>query len=289
MFSNSSNVTSNNLLVYNCTTFIFYSKTIVFALRIILLLPLCSLVLYLGRQQWRLKRSFNTASHSDICTYHVAAMELVWVLGIFIEYGGIYTSQTVIQTVGSFACLFTYYGEIIFHVLTCVDRYLAVVHPIIYLGLRNARGARIRNITISCTWVLCLGMALVKATYALNNNTILLFCFLVLCLIIISFCSLSVLWVLIHSGPGGEKEKQNQSKLRAFYNIVTITCVVWLWFLGIFGYIAMNNSPVLSSTVKCAVQLSTYWFNIPSSLVLPLLYLHKTGKLSCCLKENMNL
>lgn len=286
MFSNSANVTSNNLLIYNCTTITLYINTCVSALRIILLLPLCSLVLYLGRQQWQQKCSFNTASHSDICTYHVAAMELIWVLGIFIEYGGIYTSQTVIQTVGSFACLFTYYGEIIFHVLTCVDRYLAVVHPIIYLGLRNARGARIRNITTGCAWVLCFGLA---AIYTINNSMIMLFCFLALCLLLISFCSLSVLWVLIHPGPGqqhGEKEKHNQSKVKAFYNITAITCVVWLWFLGLLAYIAMDNSPLLSSTVKCAVQMSTVWFNLPSTLVLPLLYLHKIGKLSCCLYNN---
>ncbi|KAJ4926971.1 hypothetical protein JOQ06_014712 [Pogonophryne albipinna] len=46
------------------------------------------------------------------------------------------------------------YGESLFHVLTCLERYLAVVRPIIYLRLRNVQGVRIRNISIGLS-VLC--------------------------------------------------------------------------------------------------------------------------------------
>lgn len=139
------NATSNYLqdyIYYTAGTIMFTTIT---TLRIILLLPLCTFVLYLGHQQWKQQRSFTTASHADIFTYHMAAMELIFVMGVFLSFGGTCTNQSVIAAVGSIASLIPYFGEILFHVVTCVEHYLAVVHPIIYMGLRTPRGVRIRN------------------------------------------------------------------------------------------------------------------------------------------------
>lgn len=127
------NATSNYLQDYIYYTAGSIMFTTITALRIILLLPLCTFVLYLGHQQWKQQRSFKTASHADIFTYHMAAMELIFVMGAFLSFGG--TNQSVIAAVGSIASLIAYFGEILFHVLTCVEHYLAVVHPIIYMGL----------------------------------------------------------------------------------------------------------------------------------------------------------
>ncbi|KAK7910076.1 hypothetical protein WMY93_014760 [Mugilogobius chulae] len=48
-------------------------------------------------------------------------------------------------------------GQTFFHSLTCVERYLAVVHPITYLRLKKRGGVTIRNIGIggACVSALC--------------------------------------------------------------------------------------------------------------------------------------
>ncbi|KAK2899526.1 hypothetical protein Q8A73_012655 [Channa argus] len=158
------------------------SKVCIFT-NIFLLLPLSLHVLFLGLQRWWHQRSFATTSHSDILTYHSAAMELICVLGTSI------------------------------HILTCVERYLAIVHPVIYVGLRQSRGVRIRNVSIG----------------------------------------LSVLCVLIRPGPGnmGVNREQNY--------------IDW-----------------------CVVVASGNLVTLPSSSVLPLLFLHRAGKLVCCHCNNIN-
>ena len=108
-----------------------------------------------------------------------------------------------------------------FHTLTCLERYLAVVHPIIYLSLKNERGIRIRNITNGCVWPL----SIMEAYVFMLFNTYLNLSVLIVILIIIVFFSLSVLCVLTRPGPGeqgGDGGRVDQSKQRAFYIIMVI-------------------------------------------------------------------
>jgi len=254
------------------------------AIKTILLLPLCAFILYLGFQQWQQHGSFQTASHSDLFTYHLSAMELIWVFGSVFYLCGIYCYSSAMIVLGSCVFSFVFYGEMFFHVLTCVERYLAVVHPITYLGLRTSRGVRIRNICIGCVWLLSFGLlgAHADLTGEWVLNTMLLF--LVFSIIVISFCSLSVLCALIRPGPGeggGEDGRVDQSKQRAFHTVTAISSVLWLWFIGLLVTSPISKTSLLSEEIACVLTVSFGYFNLPCCLVSPLLYLHKAGKLSC--------
>lgn len=274
--------------VYHCfnstvTTLIYSTFNIT---RVVLLLPLSILVLYLGHQRWRQQRSFTTTCHSDIFTYHTAAMELIWVLGSAFFFCG--STADLPQMITGGVCLssITYCGENFFHLLTCVERYLAVVHPITYLGLRKARGVRIRNISIGCVWLLSLVLAsvIIIPKHPIVDS-ILSLCLLVFSLVVLSFSSLSVLHVLIRPGPGNrgrDKDRIDQSKQKAFITITVITGMLWFWFVGFLVSISLEASPQLRPSVGCVAKASALWFNLPSSLVLPLLYLHRAGKPLCC-------
>lgn len=102
-----------------------------FVIRSFLLPPLSILVLYLGHQRWRQKRSVATMSHSYIFTYHLAAIELLGSLGSPFYFCGLVTKLPGMIEVGLCLYSFTCSRETLFHILTCVECYLAVVHPII--------------------------------------------------------------------------------------------------------------------------------------------------------------
>lgn len=253
---------------------------------IILLLPLCILVLYHGFQQWSQRHSTSSAAttmtHCDSFTYHAVIIKLIGVLACFLDCFGIYWVNLSIIAAGALCLYFTWYGQIFFDILTCVARYLAVVHPTTYLSLRNERGVRIRNVTIFCVWIL----SFVAIVSMITNfaSTVVDFFLLVVSLIITTFCSLSVLRVLTHRGPGERernRERVDKSKLRAFYTILIILAVLVLRFIWSIFRAFLNAS---GRSDVCVLITCEVWFSLPSSLVLPLLFLHRAGKLLWCKK-----
>ena len=249
------------------------------------LLPLFIFVLYVGYQRWRKQRSAATAamSHSDIITYHMAVLEIISVVGYLFYYCGAYTQTNSVMWVGKFIFFFSSTGQTLFHLLTCVERYLAVVHPVTYLGLRQGGGVRIRNVSIGCVWLLSF-CTQAFSPRGISGDVILNFTYLILSTVIVSFCSIYVLCVLIRPGPGevgGHRQCVDQSKQRAFHTIMVILGALLMRFLCIITFITLYYTKVIRDSFTCLIGMLVAWFCLPSSLVLPLLFLHRTRILSC--------
>ncbi|TNN36269.1 hypothetical protein EYF80_053558 [Liparis tanakae] len=256
---------------------------------LLLILPPCVFVIYLGFQRWRQQRSGTTMSHSDLFTLHNVAMELVNIGGSIINCCGVLTRLPVVMMLGVCLVSINLCGQLLFHTLTCVERYLAVVHPVTYLGLKKGKGIRLRNISIGCVWLLAfsnIGLRFVDESHFLN----IFFLFILSSnFMVISLCSLSVLYVLIRPGPGAGGEgrpRVDQSKMRAFYTIMAILGALVLRVGGSAAHYTVYGSPHVGGSEQCAVFLSISWLNVPSSLVLPLLFIHRAGKLLCCKNSN---
>lgn len=251
---------------------------------ILLLLPLSIFILAFGFQRWRKQRRSEAMNPTDVFTYHMVAMEMIGICGSVVCCCGAFIDHPKMLWVGCnmfaiISCL-----KMFFHVLTCVERYVAVVHPMTYLSLSKAGGIMIRNISIGCVWLICAGLVALRILITQNFTMILFFCNLVFSLIVISFCSLSVLRVLTRLGPGEEgsnRGKVDKLKQRAFVTITAIMTVLLLRFGGNLVCMALASSPVLSYSVGCVVRISGIWFCLPSSYVLPLLFLHRAEKLLC--------
>lgn len=248
--------------------------------KMMVVFPLALLVLYLGHQ----KGSFAAMSHTDIFTYNMACSDVIFVLGSGLYLGGRFSGVYEITIVGLYVSASSFPGPVLLHVATCVERYLAVVHPVTYLGLRQSGGTRIRNAVLVCVWLLCIGW-----TFATSNRSsfpdVEIFSLLGFALTVVSLVSLRVLCVLIRPAPGEagvNKERADQSKQRAFHTVMAITAALWMWFSGILVSLALNNSDLLSHDDGCMALVCGYWFSLPSNLVLPLLFLHRAGKLAFC-------
>lgn len=253
--------------------------------RFLLLVPLCTFILYQAFQQWRQHHSFSTTSHSDLFTFHNAVMEIFWSVGSVIgclHY--VIHAHWLVHASTAFTFL-SYFGQSFFHMLMCVERYLAVVHPVTFRGLKTSRGVRIRDATISCVWLLCFVVGFVLQFDDDTSDLVSFFIMSGISLVVCSFCSVSVLSILIRPRPGdGGRDRQriDQSKLRAFFTITAILGTLWFWFLPFVVGTALYTVFLGDVYVECVIQASAYWFSVPSSLVLPLLYLHRTGRLAFC-------
>ncbi|CAI5685972.1 unnamed protein product [Oreochromis niloticus] len=259
-----------------------YISCAFFITTIFLVLPVCILILQHGLQEWRKKGStfMEVLSHSDCFTYNIVILDLFAVLSCIFNYCGIVMNNLNMFILPYFLYSFSCFGQIFFHMLTCVEHYMAAVHPITYLSLRKERGVRIRNISIGCVWLLCFaitGFIIIEDVIVPIVNI----CLLTLSLTVSSFCSLSVLCVLIHSGPREEsrnRDRVDQSKKRAFYTIVTI-----LGILALKSLWDLNWSVVYITGGHYACVLTSWgaWFNLLSNLLLPLLFLYRKGKFVC--------
>lgn len=211
----------------------------------------------------------------------MVVIELLSIIGSIALTFGVSTKLSWLAQMGVIILSLNYFGQVLFHILTCVERYLAVVHPIIYLRLKNEKGIKIRNTAIGCFWLLCLawGSTITRHTEASFNLMILLFTTLVL--IFISVLNLSIVCVLIGLGPkgkGGRKQQYGSSKLRVLFTTMVILGALLFRFLWSIASIVVMNSEYVEESKKCSFSISLLWINIPSCLVLPVLFLQKERK-----------
>lgn len=255
------------------------SVYITFLITVVLILfPLCILIFYMGLQKWRRLHSLN---NTDFFTINFAIMKLIGFLGHALSFCGIYFEYRILIDVGYILWAITWYGENLFHFLTCADRYLAVVHPVSYIHLKNQRWKRIRNITTGCVWIMPLLITSLMSFKMLA--WILEFFLLVSSLILLIFLNVSVLCLLFHSGPrkqGKNKNRLDQSKQKTLYAITTILGLLILRFGWYFVWLLYE---VLTHRDGCVFFIYGVWVDFPSTLILPFLFLQKTYKLKFCL------
>lgn len=244
---------------------------------ILIIFPLCILIFHHGRQRWGqncLSTLTPSMSHNDCFTYQLTAMEVLGGVGCFLCCCGIYGNDSLPISFGFFPWSFSWYGETFFHILTCVERFLAVVHPITYQSLRKEKGIRYRQKIIVLVWLLCFAVTISMACKPIISNSLVM----TLGLIAIFFCSLSVLFVLNYIGPGGKLglgKKPDKRKQTAFYTILAIQGSLILRFTAsVIWFVAI----VLDLNNKCLLIASVVWLCLPSSLVLPLHFLHRNVK-----------
>ncbi|KAA0719816.1 hypothetical protein E1301_Tti011757 [Triplophysa tibetana] len=172
-------------------------------------------------------------------------------------------------------------GRPLFQSLMCVERYLAVIHPVTFLKYKPLR---YRVMCCTAAWIFCLSscflcMFAIDLQYAVYvwflTMQLLFFLFVKL------FCLSAVLRALKQSGPGERgREEENHMKKRAFYLILitTVTTVLMFGPMTITGFYYIVKGIYVDSPV---VWLSGILCFTLAGFVEPVLYLQRTGKFSC--------
>lgn len=257
------------------------------SINIFIILPLCISVLYLGLQQWWQQRTRAPMNHIDAFTYNITISEIMNIMGFMCLCIAVHNNVQSVAGVGVTLFAVNLNGQMSFHTMICMERYLAVIHPITYLSLKKTNGVRKRNAAIVIIWLFNI-MQTGFMFFKVNNYLIFLYlCIITLFLVIVSFSSLYVLYALLHSKPGegGSRSQLDQSKIKAFYIMVVIVGVLMVRFVGqccstlLYILLDVGEGP------KCLLLLCLVWFSFPSSLPLPLLFMYRMGRLRCCIND----
>ncbi|CAJ1048285.1 uncharacterized protein LOC121889690 [Xyrichtys novacula] len=258
---------SSDYLTCSDGILMFISLYIYNTLNILVFLPLYALVFWKSFQRWR-NQTTGTTSHSDIFTYCIISMEILGVLASNLFYFGFNKNVSLVNMVGYFSLHFAYAGQTLFHCLTCMERHLAVCHPITYRALRRAGGVKVRNISIGCAWLLCLALTGSTFLYFPDFPTVMSLVALGLTLLIVCFCSLSVLRALVHLGlrkVGGTQKQIDQSKMRALHTVMAIMITQVLRFCGLAVSIVIFGSLASRDVNICLLQLSVPLLCLPTN------------------------
>ena len=184
-------------------------------------------------------------------------------------------SFPVVQLFSFFVGVF-YAARPLFQACICLERYLAVVHPVVFLRYKPLR------YRLACCGLVWIVIILFSACYAFINSSLsLLRVFLVLYLVVLLvhlFCCLSVLRALKRPGPG-EGERGSDIKRRAFKIILLILIAMLVMYLPF----------IMTLLVQDVLCVGCFYFalNICVSIttvcggIQPLLYLYRVGKCPC--------
>lgn len=258
------------------SSFVFTAYSIV---NVLIFLPICIFILKVALHHWRSPSSVAAGYHSDCFIYNMVIMELISVVGSVLCCYAIYSKHLPILNMGCLIFSFSWYGEAISHILISLEGYLATVHPITYKSLGKERRIQFRNAEIVCNWLLSFaGMSLVMYD---TSFIIMDFVLLMLSLTVIFFCSLSVVCVLIRPGPGEEgfvRNRFDQLKRKALFSIIVMLEVLLMRFVWNLVWVVM----CMSGTPECWVLIGCTFSSLPSSLVLPLLFIRRERKLVFC-------
>ncbi|KAJ8000617.1 hypothetical protein DPEC_G00182230 [Dallia pectoralis] len=200
---------------------------------------------------------------------------------MFILHNRIYSPQVESGPLWETAIFFKGFilaGRPLFQCCICLERYVAVIHPVTFL-LRKPLRYRVGCCVVVWLTVLgsCVAYFVCEYEYAMNNFTLGL---IVVTFSVMLFCCLAVLRALKRPRPGeGDSDGMNNMKRRAFRIILMITVSMMIQYLP----------QVLHLTIYHFIELVEYNFGLSVSFfimivtgfVQPLLYLHRAGKLPC--------
>lgn len=251
-------------ITYSITTFI-------------LVVPILFLVLYLGLQQWQ-QHSAEGTTNADIFTIHLAIIEVFGTFGSMVACTGIFKWDFTLLIIGMGIFNLTWYGETYFHILTCMECYLAVVYPIRYQSLRREWGITIRNVSLACVWLLSSAgvvMMIINEIFAIMDIVVCILSF-----VIMIYCGLSVVYTLGKKSQekNGNNDRGCKTKLKAYHIFLAMIAVILMRLFVSIIWSCFN----ISKQNICHTIIFETWLSLPGRLMLPVHFLHRAGIFSCC-------
>ncbi|XP_035769285.1 G-protein coupled receptor 4, partial [Neolamprologus brichardi] len=169
----------------------------------------------------------------------------------------------------------------LFLVCICLDRYMAVVHPVLFAGIRDNK---IRIGISVLVWALILAYALVKCILGRMPvdgvfSGIILFAFALMI-----FCNISIIWALRHSVTG--KEVMHPVKKRAFKMVLINLAIIVVNYLPPVALMPFA-SYYTAVAFQCQIRVTVYSIMDLSCSIEPLLYITKMERVegTCCGKS----
>ncbi|MBN3322746.1 GPR4 protein, partial [Atractosteus spatula] len=225
---------------------------------------------------WVLLRSSADSSTSAIFIGSLALIDTIFCVMIPPTIVNYFIWNNVhIWTSVDFFFVFCEYGGTLFLCCVCVDRYLAVLHPITFLRIKD------RKYRLTCSvsvWTIILAFSIHFALNKTDYNEQIFTAIFTMAFIVMIFSNLSILRALRQSGPG--RDEMHPMKKKAFKVVLSILASVIITYLPAV-WICLINKVFPSRVFHCYLKPIAHAFVTMSVSIQPLFYLSVVGKLPC--------
>ncbi|KAJ8011174.1 hypothetical protein DPEC_G00055430 [Dallia pectoralis] len=230
---------------------------------------------------WMIVNSAGATVATEIFALNLSVSEIIFCLSAALKMLSIYlpVKSVALTSVGWFSLGSIFTSRPVFQCCICVERYLAVVHPVTFLKYRPLR---YRLACSGLAWLIVLGFCLRYGLLAdIRPPTAYLFLgFTLVVFSVMLFCCLAVLRALKRPRPGdGDREGTDGVKTKAFRIISVILVTMVINYLPMLILIPFEQN-FDGDYIYLAIALFVV-FMVVTGFVQPLLFLHKAGKLPC--------
>ncbi|CAL8406402.1 unnamed protein product [Arctogadus glacialis] len=232
---------------------------------------------------WLIHKNKGDSSTSDIFIQQLAVLDVFFCLTPPLELVNIvYLTSSVPWYVLRF-----FYGikdtSPLFLACICLDRYMAVLHPITFTKLKDRHH---RAILAAGVWLVVLAYAAAKCKGDIPNFDKVFTVIILATFAFMVFCNMAILWALRQSGPG--RDEMHPVKKRAFKMVLIILAIiVFNYFppVALFPFRAYYTKDVF----RCYIHYLAFGLMDFSSSIQPVLYLSKDKLVlslaMCCQKK----
>lgn len=227
---------------------------------------------------WLIHKNKRDTSTSDIFIVHLAVLDVLFCLIPPLELA----SFVFLTTSSPWYILRFFFGlkdcSPLFLSCICLDRYIAVIHPIFFTKLKDRQHRPVLGVLI---WLIILVYASVKCVKIKNFD--LVFTVIILStFVFMVFCNIVILWALKQSRAG--LDAKHPVKKRAFNMVLIILAIiVFNYFPPAALFPFKNYFP--EDIFRCYIHYVCFGLMDFSSTLQPMLYLSKEKfpwRLNCC-------
>ncbi|XP_064873536.1 proteinase-activated receptor 3-like [Oncorhynchus nerka] len=233
---------------------------------------------------WLLHKNKSDSTTSDIFILHLAILDTFFCLIPPLELANI----VYLTTSSTWYVLRFFYGvkdsSPLFLSCICLDRYMAVLHPITFTELKDRSH---RPVLAAVVWIVTLAYSTAKCVGNIVNFDKVFTIMILAAFAFMVFCNVAILWALRQSGPG--RDEMHPVKKRAFKMVLIILAIIVLNYfppVALFPFQQYFSPDVF----QCYIHYIAFGFMDISSSIQPVLYLSKEKilpqKPGCCCTRN---
>ncbi|XP_030599107.1 uracil nucleotide/cysteinyl leukotriene receptor [Archocentrus centrarchus] len=218
---------------------------------------------------WLMHKNKHDSSTSDIFILHLAILDILFCLIPPLEL----VNLVFFSISSNWYILRFFYGikdsSPLFLSCICLDRYMAVVHPIMFTKLKDRQHREVLAIVV---WLIILAYAAAKCAGNIVNFNKVFTVMILGAFAFMVFCNSAILWVLRQSRPG--RDEMHPVKKKAFKMVLIILAIIVFNYFPPVALFPFQDyfSP---DVFRCYIHYIAFGLMDFSSTIQPILYLSK--------------